>query len=469
MKNFLFFWFIFSIFFFTLTLADSITSSGGNITPVNLSILQTTDRWQVFYGKTNLSNINNLSTSYNLPSLNIDLPSTSSYYLISDSSSLDGDYSVPSLDEVDSYFNLSGYSSSNYIFNNESNFSLYVGSTLTTFSLPTLYLAGKNEDNSTNPYAFRSGIIKKGSAFVFVIPISNSKGLDGQSYNFMFALPTKLEGITYYIFTNMISETSTAQQPSSSLSTLSLSWVYDGKILTISSLPEVNILLYDELGGLYSGTTNNNGILSFSLPAGFKYYLTAKKVGYKQLDLIFYIPKPTIIENISKEEPESQKILQPQEQIGEEELKISGPQTIFIQGSGGDGGISICFQVGDCYSTKFASREEIERLTEVNCISSFCTLTGFSKSDFISKYQLKKTEPIFFSPKTNQSIVPFDYGLFFQNIGYELSKSLGSTKVFDVRFPNFFFYVFVFFSVLAIILYVLFSRLAHKEAFKGHD
>jgi len=226
LERILFFFFFLFIYFLVAVFADSansVDSFGGNITQVNISFLQTTDRWIVYYGFSSGSSLSPINTSSNTTLLN--LANTYLYYLITDQPSIpSGEYLTPSLAEVDEYFNLSGYSSSSYIFDNTSNFSILVNGNLQTFELPALFFSGKNSDNSTNPYAFKSGIIKKGEKFLFVVLANRSLAEDGNYYDFIFALPTNPEGLTYSVFSVQQPTTKSEQQSTETQKDLFVSW-----------------------------------------------------------------------------------------------------------------------------------------------------------------------------------------------------------------------------------------------------
>lgn len=456
--------FLFFIFLLNISFCEFVEAFGGNITPVNLSILQTTPWWQIFYGNASNIQLTNF-TSSNQSSSFISLSSnTTDYYLISDSPIIEGNFSIPTFEELDEHFGLFGHSSFQYIFDNTSKFFLNSGKNIEEFVLPTLFLAGLTENGSINNFSFREGIIKKGNSYVFVVPINRSKALDGNYYDYIFALPTKLEGITYYVFLNVISKDKEIDSAGSIIDFVPLSWSYDGQKLTIFTKPNSQIIVFDELGSLVQGTSNNDGFYVLDVIPGSKYYIKVKKEGYRDSELVLYIPLPQIIQNISEEQKEA-PVIKP-EQVLEEELKIEGEQKVYIQTSGGSV-ISICFDK-ECYSTTFASTQEIEKLSELSCIGQFCKLVGISKTEFINKYNLKFVESKI-PTQQNQSNFLLDYNKFFESLGYELSRSLGTTKIFLNKDPYFFVYLSVFISTLALVIYVALNKIFSFVPKRGHD
>ncbi|MCX8163289.1 MAG: hypothetical protein N3D10_01910 [Candidatus Micrarchaeota archaeon] len=452
------------LFFISFSFSDSLEAFGGKITPANLSFIQTTPHWQIFYGTAANTTIKNFLSSSENFSIFISLPSnTSLYYLISDSATLEGNYSIPNYEELNSHFELLGNSRFEYVFDNFSNFSIYVGQKLENFTLPTLFLAGLNENNTQNNFSFRVGVIKKGEAYAFVVPIARAKALDGNYYDYIFALPTKAEGRNYYVFT-FLPPLDTQQQTQRLLKSLSISWIFDGEKLSIFSEPFANILIYDELGSLRTGVSDQNGVYIFNARPGSKYYIKIRKDGFREAEAVLYIPVPQIIKNISQEKEEA-PVIKPEQTLEQEKLEISGQQNIYIESSGGK--ISICFEK-DCYLTDFSSEEELQKLAELNCVGQFCSLVGISKAEFINKYQFRAVQSKISQPKSESNFV-LDYVSFFQNLGFELSKSLGSTKIFSNPNPYFFLYFFVFISTIALLLYVVLNKFFSYLPKKGHD
>lgn|GEM_PF-5851718 len=478
MERILFFFFFLFIYFLVAVFADSansVDSFGGNITQVNISFLQTTDRWIVYYGFSSGSSLSPINTSSNTTLLN--LANTYLYYLITDQPSIpSGEYLTPSLAEVDEYFNLSGYSSSSYIFDNTSNFSILVNGNLQTFELPALFFSGKNSDNSTNPYAFKSGIIKKGEKFLFVVLANRSLAEDGNYYDFIFALPTNPEGLTYSVFSVQQPTTKSEQQSTETQKDLFVSWSYDGQKLLLNSLASTNILLTREDGVSYSIITDAKGEGSIFVEPGFKYYLSASKSGYKSFQTVLYIPKPLIIQNITTEQTKNQTFIVSEEnqtKIEVVEVKIISDKeekTMYLGAGGSDaikeGKILICFE-NDCYFSDEIEKENLEQIRELSCLGNLCKLEGINKIEFIKKYDLKSIE-LKSKPAQKQDFV-LDLSSAFGNMGYRLSQTIGSINVFLFKEQKFLFYFFVFFSTLAVILYALLNILFKKKIARGHD
>ena len=449
-------------------------SFGGNITQVNISFLQTTDKWNVYYGISGGSYYNFINTTSNSSLLN--LSNTYLYYLIVDDSSIpSGSYSVPNLTEVDEYFNLSGYSSSSYIFDSLWNFSILVDGNLQIFELPALFFSGKDSNNSTDPYAFKSGIIKKGEKFLFVVLVNRSLADDGNYYDFMFALPTKPDGLLFSVFSVQSPkvEQAAVQQPQK---TLSVGWSYDGKKLMLSSAAYTNILLTREDGISYSIITDASGVGYLFVEPGFKYYLLATKPGYKNFESVLYIPKPIVIENITNQQVQNQTFIVSEENNTKTEVievKIISDKeekTIYL-GAGGSSGLEgkilICFE-NDCYFSDEIEKENLDQIRELSCIGNLCKLEGLNKIEFVRKYKLKQVEIKARASQQKQDFV-LDLGSAFGTIGYRLSQSIGSINVFLFKEQKFLFYFFVFFSTLAIVLYALLHLVLNKKIARGHD
>jgi hypothetical protein len=471
-NNFLFFVFFIFLFFLFIVFGqnNSVESFGGQILNVNLTFLNPSSQWQLIYGNSSLMANNSYFVLSNDSFFQeILLPSQSSYYLVTDQEFIpSGDYSIPTTEECDNYFSLSGSSSCSYIFDSVSNFSIFVNNTAKNFSLPTLFLNGYYENGSIYPNAFRAGIIKKSDKILFVVPILRALAFDNKTYDFMFAVPKTISHNQYYVFgihePTPTPSDSVGVSGSQKLEQLSLSWEYDGKILKIFSEPQVTILIRDELGQSFSAITSFDGTALLNLKPGLKYYLTAQKTGYRQIDVILYIPAPIILENNTNQ---SNEVILPKEEKTQEEQLFEPPSFVsIINPSFGSGGTSLicfgeeCYQANDDVVLK-------QSLNDLKCFGDFCTLIGLTKKDFVEKYQLKKVQKQIYIPEKENQIINFSS--LFSNVGFKLSESLGALSPYPQRGFNFFMYSFVFFSVLALLIYFLLSKVSKKIPSLGHD
>lgn len=453
--------------FANITSNTSAAAWGGNITQVSFTLNQTSNRWFVFYGYSNGS-----STSLSLsPSMIYDtsdsshlltLPSTYSYYIISDESSpFDGNYSTPDLDSVDSHFNLRNFESSSHVFDSTSNFSVYnsSNSTTVTLSLPTAYFAGKNIDNSTNWQAFKQGIVLKGTSTLFIVPSSSATGFDGRAFDFEFALPyDQFGGNSFYIFT--IAEPYTPPPAVSTggdapLGSLGFSWSYDGKILTVYTTSGASITLRDSLGASYSSQSEGGGEYKFEVPAGFKYYAYISKSGYERLDSSMYISLP-VKPKTEAEEKEEQDAKKPTADGEEPDVTIEQSPT----------GTIICIGE-DCYVSEFAEVAKLQELKELSCYGSICKLVGIDGAAFVEKYSLVKSP--YKSTRRGEGAGALDISKLFSDFGYEVSSGLGSATSWQEKDRGFFFYSFVFFAIAALFVYLFRQNFSRHASGGGYD
>ncbi|MFA5108582.1 MAG: carboxypeptidase-like regulatory domain-containing protein [Candidatus Micrarchaeia archaeon] len=450
------------------TLSEAAVSAyGGNITKVNFSVLGASDRWFAFYGNSSGSSANStISLGSDIPENYSDAArlrtygGTFSYYLISSDSSPfgGGSYSYPNLTLFDSNFGLANSSTISYIFDSNSTFILYTGSDWSnvSLSLPTLYLSGQNANGSTNSNAFRQGLVQKGTSFLFIVPVNATRGFDGRTFDFEFALPYA-SGSTnqYYIFavsnqsTPTPTPTDTGQSVVGPLPSLSFGWAYDGKTLYINTEPGATVWLRDELGATYSGVADAKGAYSYNAPAGFKYYIAVTKSGYGTVESSIYIPLPIIVKSQN-----NTPVQQPTKVDVVIETTPSGPV--------------VCIG-NDCYSGDFATESNVQALSELSCSGSICRFVGISEADFIEKYKLRRVSVIRQSTSSSPFASSVDFSSMFNNLGYELSSGLGSMSAWPQKEQGFFLYAFMFFAIAALIVYVFKSKLSRPKFNGGYD
>jgi len=223
--------------------AGAVNASGGSITPANLSFVANSDRWLFFYGNHTQAN----TTSFSVPSSALNDSSDSTryiplispvyqQYLISESSSDPVTlYSLPNLTAFDQSHGLSGINSVGVVFNSTSNFSLYTrdGVLAGILELPTVYLPGLYPNGTSNPVAFREGLVKASSDYLFVVPISPAIGFDGRAFDYQLVLPYSLSsGNRFYAFA--ISPP-LATSGGIGLPTVDYQWSFDGQTLYLTS------------------------------------------------------------------------------------------------------------------------------------------------------------------------------------------------------------------------------------------
>lgn len=435
----------------------SISASGGNISAINVSFVQESGRWFAFYGYVNATSGTNgsLVISSGMADNSSDVNrlmnfsvSESGYYMISDDSSpFEGNYSAATTAEIDSHFGLSGHDSSSYVFANTSNFTIYLNSISNlSLALPTIYLAGQNADGSTNATAFRQGVAKRNSSFVFIIPTSDAKGFDGRDIDYEFVLPYSIfSSNQYYVFTVYPLPPATPSSDTGiNLPAISLSWAYNGSNLEISTLAGTTLYMYNELGASYSGISDSSGKYSAVAPAGFKYYITASKSGYTPTTISIYIPPPKII----VEKPKN-------ETIANASITKEGELEIFKSAEG----TMVCIGE-DCYIGNFESPDSVQKLSDLSCSGSICRFVGISDTSFIEKYSLRKA-PVSSSYLRQNQPTTLDLGKMFSDFGFELSSGLGSVSRWPEQDSMFFLYVFAFFAIAALFVYVFGKR--HPE------
>ncbi|PIT84158.1 hypothetical protein COU37_04825 [Candidatus Micrarchaeota archaeon CG10_big_fil_rev_8_21_14_0_10_45_29] len=453
--------------FANITSNTSADAWGGNITQVSFTLNQTSNRWFVFYGYSNGSSTSlTLSSSMIYDSSDsshlLNLPSTYSYYIISDESSpFDGNYSTPDLGSIDSHFNLRNYESSSHVFDSTANFSVYNSSndTTVTLSLPTAYFAGKSNGGSTNWQAFRQGIVLKGTSILFIVPSSSATGFDGRTFDFEFALPyDQFGGNSFYIFTIA----APYEPPPTLLSTggdtplgsLGFSWAYDGKILTIHTTPGASITLRDSLGASFSPQSESGGDYKFEVPAGFKYYAYLSKSGYDRLDTSLYISLP--VKTTGEKEKEDKEKEKPTGEEGETDVTIEQTPS----------GTIICIG-NDCYESEFAEIAKVQELQELSCYGSICKLVGIDGAAFVEKYSLTKSP--YQSTRRGESAAALDISKMFSDFGYEVSAGLGSVTAWPEKERGFFFYSFVFFAIAALFVYLFRQNFSRHASGGGYD
>ncbi len=436
-------WCIFFVFLFVFSsfCYAQASATGSHITWANLSISYYSQGWQLFFGFENYdlngSNVTIVPNPPNLSMQSLYFPSTYKYYLVSMvpnpfSSSV---YSVPSLVEVDQYFAINEKESVSYLFSDSSAFTFYTGSSnnlsSTTLVLPTLYLSGANPDGITNPYAFRQGIVKLGSDFLFVIPKNTSYLQNGSSVDFLFALPYNPSSQNeFYLFA--------LDDPLEPTEPISFSWEYDynSKTITIYSEIDADIFLQSELGTAYTGVTNSSGLFSIQVPAGFNYHVVVSKSGFIDSQADIYISVPVLPSDSSSNSANAQF------------LRVDTP--------------SVCIGA-DCYELKEETIESAKKESDLFCDGDLCYFVGISEPEFVDKYRLKKI------PSANSFSSIFDpyffdlnklFGEYSDNYQYVLSR-FGSTP-FDFKLL---FYPILFLLVLLALSYIFNPR--NSKKFQG--
>ncbi len=389
--------------------ADSTNATGGYITPVNLTISQQLSYWYFFYGTstggTSTLVFNNTNSTYLSNSTPVYFSATHNLYFISDSPlPFSGPFVVPTLSEIDAHFNLPEVESVSKVFNDTSSFALEntTGDSAGTLALPTLYIPGAN-----SAQAFREGIVKAGTSFLFVIPASSAVGLDGLSYDYQFFLPYSYNGSqTFYAFSvvppanNTTTPAVTPAEPAggAQLQPLNYNWNYNDGQLSFSTEPAATIVLISELGQTYTFRADQAGQVLALLAPG-RYTMQISKLGYISMTDNLYIP--STVTPLPPQVP-----------------PVQPPSTLVSITPTPDGNL-ICFG-NDCYLQ--AGDEELQALTELSCTGSICRLVGINQTIFVQKHGLK---PYFSGSRTGNGGGPLNFSRMMEVLGQGLSQQFG--------------------------------------------
>jgi hypothetical protein len=378
----------------------AVNSSGGQITPVSISIDRPLENWYFFYSTSGPSTSTLLPNGTNF-STPVSLGLTSGFYFISDSASpFTSSLSPANLSEFDLHFNLSGRESAYYLFNDTSAFNISAGISTPggDLLLPTLYIAGALDE-----HAFRVGLAQAGANFIFVIPYSASVGKDGKYYNYQFFLPYST-GANFYVFSIVPPSNTTATVSNvggaPSLSSLNYNWVYDGSMLTINTEPGTSISLSDSLGKSYNAKSDESGVARFEVLPG-RYMIRLQKSGYSEVLDSIYLSAPNILQNKTEEK-------QP-------------PPTVSITRS--PEGVTVCLE-SDCYFQEVSQEDLTRLLSDISCNGSICTLLNITPTAFVQKHQLKRV--ISAGPQAASTpLASFNISALFGSLGRGLSERFG--------------------------------------------
>ncbi|MFH1095525.1 MAG: hypothetical protein V1728_04875 [Candidatus Micrarchaeota archaeon] len=397
-------------------LAGSINASGGSITPANISFVANSDRWLFFYGNATPTN----ATSFSVPSqalndssdsmryISLLTPSYQQYLLSESSSDPLTVYSAPNLTAFDQSHGLSGINSVGVAFNSTSNFSLYTrdGVPAGILSLPTVYLPGYYPNGTSNPQAFREGLVQAGSGFIFVVPIGRAIGFDGRTFDYQFILPYSISSSNQFYAFAISSPLATSG--GTGLPTVNYQWSFDGQTLMITTSPGATIVLHDELGKAYNVVADSNGIARLAVSPGSKYSLRLSSGGFQDATSSLYLPQPTMVEP-TKPAP------QPAVPSGSSKPQVRTLRT--------PQGLLVC--IGDeCYLREASESETQALLSELSCNGDVCQFRG-NFSEIVSKYKLQPRSDLSI-PRSFSSSPPFDVAAALAGVGPALSAQFSS-------------------------------------------
>lgn len=386
----------------------STLAGGGNITPATLGFDQPLSRWFFFFSSSNSTANSTISFTESGVGgeghfIAIAFPSTSGYYLLSDSSNPFSEALQPAnLSAFDAHFNLSSTESASRLFNDTSNFNATAGTStpLINLNLPTLYLSGLQDTR-----AFRIGLAQAGSHFVFVVPQTSQTGMDGNNYSFQFFLPYSFnQSMTFYVFSIVAPTPTPTPDPGGGVIRHSIDyrWAYDGKTLVITTVSDASITLSDVMGKTYNANSGQPGEARLDVLPGH-YTLRISKSGYQELTDVLYLPEPVVpvVPPVVPKEPANVTITR-------------SPQ-----------GITMCMG-GECYYQTSGNSDEALMLSDLNCQGTLCELVGITPASFITKHQMKHVQAASVQARPNPPAAALDIQSTMDALGHELSLRLGS-------------------------------------------
>lgn len=427
---------------------------GGYVTPLNVSIMQPTGKWQIFYGNSTEDYLPswevNISNSSGQPySTNISLGKTVLNYWASDSPAPTfANLQPANLTQFDSQYGLVSHHSASFLFNETVTFNIsdpYGPSGSYSITGPTVYFQGLDPNGSFTDRAYVQALFQSGNDFLFLVPVANGVSLENRTnYSFIFILP-------YYVDQNgtlrqfhLFSTYSNVPPPSGYLSPVPYRWSYDQVGLSIYTVPYALVQLRNSAGYTISDSADNKGFVRFSvLPGTYTIILTASS--YSQVEES--ITLNAISEPIVKPTPEN---------------ATANATTVNFSVSGN---ATLC-SGGECYvrSAELGSLP----LNELDCTGSFCVYSGENVSEFIKKYDFQPSPATLTVAQQQAARPPVPTGDLFAGIGRELSSALGGATVGGTKVNPAIVLIFAFVAAAGIV--TIFGRfLLPKNPRMGHD
>ena len=410
------------VFFIFLLLSqhafsDYAEAQGGFVTPINLSVLQPTGRWQLFFGNygtgtgTQTLSVYNPDSPSSSASRYVSLIGTSGNYWVSDSPTPSfSNLSSPNLTYFDEKFGLSDNSQSPGIFNDTYNFSLvqpYGPNGSLWISGPAVFFRGRNSSNGTTDSAYVQGVFQSGADFVFLVPLSNSSFENGSSYNFVFILPYFGPGgnasTQFYLFSNLSQAVIPPPPPGGNAPPVPYRWNYSDGRLGIFTVPHALVQLVNPQGRTISDNADSGGTVFFSVLGG-TYYLIISASGYSPIEATLRLPESKrIIVPILK---------QPQSNLTPI-ISLGSGRTILCIGS-------------DCYE---AAGGTVFPVDEIQCTGELCKYVGPDINEFMRKYNFLQAPSLTVHKQQGAGAAPnplVNFSLLFAGMGNELSQALGA-------------------------------------------